>query len=511
MALNEPIIEIDDIQGNSLAGFNKDFQNLLFFKITQPDTAKKWIRDLAPQISSLNEVLQFNNLFKSLRVRLNGEDPHGLAATWVNIAFTFEGLKKLIPEKAEHFKKDEAFSQGMAARSKVLGDRLDHQNWVIGGPTNLPDLLLIVASDTEDFLIQSINSIKESSKVNGGLELIHEENGTTRKDMNKPGHEHFDYKDGISQPGIRGLKSDKPEDFLTARLIDPSDERAQSFSKPGEPLIWPGQFVLGYQKQNKNDLIQPEPEPDSDSNTLAGLPGWARNGSYLVFRRLQQDVAAFNKFVENMSTEAGMKSDLLGAKLIGRWKSGAPLIRAKEEDNPPIGNDEFTSNHFSYVNPEPAIKLTQAVGNQEIPGVEGDSEGKICPFAAHVRKLNPRDVRSAAFNRTKMLLRRGIPYGKSFELAPDEERGLLFMTYQASIKDQFEFMQHSWANDINFPSDFDGEDPIVGQKDNDGEKHTFKLPEKDKSINFMQEWVTMTGGAYFFQPSIKALTDVLTV
>nr|WP_205664829.1 Dyp-type peroxidase [Bacillus cereus] len=440
---------------------------------------------------------------------MNGEDPHGLAATWVNIAFTFEGLKKLIPEEAEHFKKDEAFSQGMAARSKVLGDRLDHQNWVIGGPTNLPDLLLIVASDTEDFLIQRMNSIKESSKVNGGLELIHEENGRTLMDTNKPGHEHFGYKDGISQPGIRGLKSDKPEDFLTARLIDPNDERAQSFSKPGEPLIWPGQFVLGYQKQNKNDLIQPEPDPDSD--TLAGLPNWARNGSFLVFRRLQQDVAYFNKFVENMSTEAGMNSDLLGAKLIGRWKSGAPLIRAKEEDNPPIGNDEFISNHFSYENPEPGIKLTQDVGNQEISSAEEDSEGKICPFAAHVRKLNPRDVRSAEFNRTKMLLRRGIPYGKSFELAPDEERGLLFMTYQASIEDQFEFMQRDWANDINFPSDGDGEDPIVGQKDNDGEKHTFKLPEKDKSINFMQEWVTMTGGAYFFQPSIKALMDNFTI
>lgn len=277
---------------------------------------------------------------------------------------------------------------------------------MIGGPTNLPDLLLIVASDTEDFLIQRMNSIKESSKVNGGLELIHEENGRTLIwTRTSQVMSTFGYKDGISQPGIRGLKSDKPEDFLTARLIDPNDERARSFSKPGEPLIWPGQFVLGYQKQNKNDLIQPK--PDSDSDTLAGLPDWARNGSFLVFRRLQQDVAAFNKFVENMSTEAGMKSDLLGAKLIGRWKSGAPLIRAKEEDNPPIGNDEFTSNHFSYVNPEPTIKLTQAVGNQEIPGVEGDSEGKICPFAAHVRKLNPRDVRSAEFNRTKMLLSRG--------------------------------------------------------------------------------------------------------
>ncbi|HDR8040795.1 hypothetical protein GH884_23690 [Bacillus thuringiensis] len=85
---------------------------------------------------------------------------------------------------------------------------------------------------------------------------------------------------------------------------------------------------------------------------------WARNGSFLVFRRLQQDVATFNQFVENMAAEVGMNSDLLATKLIGRWKSGAPLIRVKEEDNPSIGNDEFTSNHLSYVNSEPAIKLT---------------------------------------------------------------------------------------------------------------------------------------------------------
>ena len=100
---------------------------MLFFQITQPDTAKKWIRDLVPQISCLDEVLRFNNLFKSLRVRLNGEDPHGLAATWVNVAFTFEGLKKLIPEEAEKFDKDSSFSKGMAASSKLLGDRVDPQ------------------------------------------------------------------------------------------------------------------------------------------------------------------------------------------------------------------------------------------------------------------------------------------------------------------------------------------------------------------------------------------------
>ena len=503
MALNEPVIDINDIQGNILAGFNKDFQNLLFLQITQPDTAKKWIRDLVPQISSLDEVLRFNNLFKSLRVRLNGEDPHGLAATWVNVAFTFEGLKKLIPGEAENFAKDSAFSKGMSASSKSLGDRVDPQNWVIGGPKNLPDLLLIVASDKEDLLNQRISSLKESLKVNGGLELIHEENGRVRTD--KPGHEHFGYKDGISQPGIRGRKSDKQEDFLTPRLIDPKDERAQRFSKPGEPLIWPGQFVFGYPRQKVDDPLQP------GLDMLTGVPDWARNGSFLVFRRLRQDVEAFEKFVENMSAEAGMSHDLIGAKFIGRWKSGAPLMRAKEKDDPSLGMDEFASNHFSYANPEPSIKLTQDVAGQEIPKAEGDPEGKICPFAAHIRKLNPRDSSRADFDLTKMILRRGIPYGKPFELAPDEERGLLFMSYQASIEDQFEFMQQSWANNSNFPLEGAGEDPIVGQKGNDDQKHSFKLPEKGKSLNFIQEWVTMTGGAYFFQPSIKALTNILTI
>jgi deferrochelatase/peroxidase EfeB len=86
-----------------------------------------------------------------------------------------------------------------------------------------------------------------------------------------------------------------------------------------------------------------------------------------------------------------------------------------------------------------------------------------------------------------MILRRGIPYGKPFELAPDEERGLLFMSYQTNIENQFEFMQQSWANNLNFPSEGDGEDPIAGQKDYDDQKHSFKLSEKGKSLNLMQE------------------------
>ncbi|MBP0724108.1 hypothetical protein J5Y03_02785 [Bacillus sp. RG28] len=103
------------------------------------------------------------------------------------------------------------------------------------GPDNLPDLLLIVASDNDSFLQERLKILTETIDKKGGIKLTHVEEG--RVSSVQPGHEHFGLKDGISQPGIRGCISDMSEDFLTPRFIDPKDERAKMFSRPGEMLI----------------------------------------------------------------------------------------------------------------------------------------------------------------------------------------------------------------------------------------------------------------------------------
>ncbi|PRT15101.1 Dyp-type peroxidase [Bacillus wiedmannii] len=510
----EPILDVQDIQGNILAGFNKDFQNLLFLNIVDSKATKTWLRELIPQISSLNEVLRFNNLFKSIRVRMKGMDPHGLAATWVNVAMTFQGLKKLVPEESEQFK-DEAFRSGMANRAGLLGDLTTKEqipeNWVIGGPDNLPDILLIVASDNNSYLQERLKILTESIDKNGGLKLIHVEEGRVRSD--KPGHEHFGFKDCISQPGIRGCISDMPEDFLSPRFIDPKDERSKMFSRPGEMLIWPGEFVFGYPSQGAVDSTGVFNPILKGADMLVNVPPWARNGSYLVFRRLSQDVADFRNSLKELANDAQLPPDLLGAKFVGRWPSGAPVVRSSQHDDQELGANKLANNHFSYTEAEAPIKLNDAAGGQEISGAPSDFLGKICPFSAHIRKVNPRDfgtdLGSSEQTMTKRILRRGIPYGAPYDQEPKKERGLLFLSYQTSIQDQFEFLQRSWANQKNRPAK-GGEDPIIGQNSEEERIRTFDLPDKKRTLSLPKEWVKVTGGDYFFQPSINAIMNVLT-
>ena len=148
------------------------------------------------------------------------------------------------------------------------------------------------------------------------------------------GHEHFGFKT-VSQPGVRGFVGASPPELLTARLFDPSVHQADAtlpeFSRPGQPLVWPGQFVFGYNRQQTQDTRVPLP-----AETLAPTtPPWGRNGSYVVVRRLRQDVRAFRMFINKAARElegvdgfSDMSADRFAALMVGRWPSGAPLMRA---------------------------------------------------------------------------------------------------------------------------------------------------------------------------------------
>ena len=147
--------------------------------------------------------------------------------------------------------------------------------------------------------------------------------GQTRSDF--PGHEHFGFKDGVSQPGIRGLLSQHPDIFFTLRCLEPSAAGDVEFSKPGQPLVWPGQFVLGY------------PSTDGTSGSTGGsvpapaiTPSWAKNGAFLVFRRLKQNVAAFHTFLREQSSTLITKPGLSGMtpeRLGALWWEGGRVER----------------------------------------------------------------------------------------------------------------------------------------------------------------------------------------
>jgi Dyp-type peroxidase family len=319
-------------------------------------------------------------------------------------------------------------------------------------------------------------------------------------------HEHFGFRDSISQPGIRGMLNNSC--FLT-----PSENPANPHQgKPGQDLVWPGEFIFGYPGQ---DASKPFYESGTDPlvNPRRSAPIWARNGSFLVVRRLRQAVGAFHHYLNETAHRFGISADHLGAKLVGRWPSGTPIVRAPDHDEPRIGLDEQTNNDFGYGPGEPANGLDACAHT--------DPEGVKCPFTAHTRKVFPRDDTSRDYRdldrsntHTHRLLRRGIPFGPPSASSPqtpfeDEvDRGLMFLAYQVSIEDQFEFVTRKFANDHNFKWNGSGYDPIIGQNDslpNRWRPFRVNINGQIHQLSTTTDWVIPTGGGYFFAPSLSAL------
>ncbi|MBW4548590.1 MAG: Dyp-type peroxidase [Symplocastrum torsivum CPER-KK1] len=488
----EPVLDINDIQGNVLAGFSKNFQSLIFLKILEPQNAKSWIKSIEFSIATLEEVLIFKKLYQKIRER-RGPHTGTVQSTWINIAFSYSGLRKLV-KGVEQFS-DSAFREGMHTRSAILGDPTEGNsdgncnNWLIGSPTSIPDIVVIIASDEKTKLADKVAEVEAG--LNSSLRIMFKQQGEAPPPP-LTGYEPFGFRDGISQPGIRGRLSKNPEDFLTLR----ENPDNQNQGKPGQNLLWPGEFVFGYPKQDPIDPLKPGQIADAG-------PSWAKNGSFLVFRRLRQDIEGFRSFTHSVvaelskkiPTSSGIKSEEIAAKLMGRWQSGAPILLSPKTDNAAIAEDESINNNF---------------------GFKQDVLGLICPHAAHIRKAYPRDdldtQGAEAAIQTHRLLRRGIPFGEPYPASG--ERGLLFLAYQTSFERQFEFITRSWMNNPNFRDSNDGYDPIVGQNNNAGENRarTFVLPVQKSdgtiekiSIDLPNDWVIPTGGGYFFAPSISAL------
>ena len=127
---------------------------------------------------------------------------------------------------------------------------------------------------------------------------------------------------------------------------------------PGQNVVPPGILVCG-----------------TDSDPVPNRPSWAKNGSFLAYRQLQQLVPEFDKFLTD-NPLPGLPRDegsaLLGARIVGRWKSGAPIQLSPLKDDPALGADPQRNNNFNYTE-----------------GGGFDSQTR-CPFSAHIRKTNPR-------------------------------------------------------------------------------------------------------------------------
>lgn len=512
--------EQDDIQGNIIPGFNKDHQHFLFYNIGNTKKTKRFLDWIIPYLASMEEVLAFRRLFRSLKMRV-GESITLLTSTWINIAFSHRAIALLDSLKSADSFGDQSFRQGLAQRSGYLGDPVDpaHKGhpskWVVGGTNNEADIIIIVASDSPALLDETCDLINKKAK-DSGMTLICHQRGDTLPG-NFRGHEHFGFKDGISQPGIRGKLSTAPGDYISPRYFANTDSRRLFFAKPGQLLAWPGQFLLGEKRQNPEHLYHAAAPANN-------FPKWAAKGAYLVVRRLQQDVHAFWNFVSALAAQVGVKADKVAAMLIGRWPSGAPIIRTPNADDAALAEDTFANNHFIFDdNTRPAnLRPVPGYPGDNFPPGMADFLATVCPHFAHIRKVNPRDsvtdLGKPEDNLARMILRRGIPFGPPVigiknpakELL-EKERGLMFLSYGSSIEDQFEFIQRRWGN-VPVQPNFGGHDPVIGQNGGNPDRNRFidfPAPGGPVRINFKEEWVTPTGGGYFFAPTISVIRTVL--
>jgi deferrochelatase/peroxidase EfeB len=199
----DPAIAVHDIQGNSLAGFNKDHQTFLLIRIRDAPCARAWVRTLVPRISPLSEVQTFNDLRRSMIARL-GREPRSLAVTWINVALSARGIGLLKREGDEPLV-DDAFNVGLAGgRSEAIGDPPDRSQWKFGGTdTTSADVLVIVAADSASHLRTVVRELRAGIKAAKQKLLFVQEGHTLEGDLK--GHEQFGFRDGVSQPGVRGL------------------------------------------------------------------------------------------------------------------------------------------------------------------------------------------------------------------------------------------------------------------------------------------------------------------
>jgi Dyp-type peroxidase family len=504
--VHELASQLGDIQGNILPGFNKDHQTFVFLSFGEVASAKRWLADLVDDVASSTEVAAFNDLFKTVGRRHHGREGV-VEATWLNVAFTHGGLERLDAVDVAAFPSD--FTEGPVRRAREIGDQgaSDPQRWIepFRPAGDEVHALLLLASDSDQRLEREVvQRIADATRHD--IRVVGLQEGRVRADL--PGREHFGFRDGISQPGVKG--------YTPAAAATPNQ------GDPGQDLVFPGEFLLGYPRMRRPPAAARSTRcPKGPATTrranfseggavAASGPEWTVNGSYLVFRRLRQDVPAFHRFTAELAQRAGISAELAGAKIVGRYPSGAPLERIEDLEATVDTEAE-----------DPSIADPSILGRDRINDFEfaDDADGALVPRAAHIRKTYPRDEATPgggeADTQTHRILRRGIPFGQPYDpvkaAGTDDgtfpnDRGLLFLCYQASIADQFEFVQRCFVNNRDFPLPGDGVDPVISQTDG---VRDFAIPGAPTPGSCAAPaLVTTTGGMYLFQPSISALATL---
>jgi Dyp-type peroxidase family len=373
--------------------------------------------------------------------------------SWVSVALTYQGLKALgVPQDSLNSFSPQ-FQEGMAARATNLGDvgESSPENWE--RPLGSPDVHVVITAISKE-TEQLESAMQRARKAYRDLRGI---TAIWRQDCHvRPGErEAFGFRDGIGHPAVEG--SDIPS------------------TNPNERPFKAGEFVLGYPDEMGETPAIPQPE-------ILG-----RNGTYVVFRKLHQRVAAFRRYLKENSTSPEAE-ELLAAKMMGRWRSGAPLARCPMHDDPELGADPARNNDFLFKQSDPI--------------------GYITPAGSHIRRMNPRDADIGGVARIHRMIRRGTSYGPELPegvLDDDgKDRGLMFAFVGAHLGRQFEFVQAEWMNDSTFFGATAGKDPVAGAHNGDS---IFDVPKRPlrKRFQGLPRFVVTRGGEYCFIPGLRAL------
>lgn len=371
---------------------------------------------------------------------------------WTSVAVTARGLQVLGLTASSLDSFPEAFRAGMAARADRLRDRgpNDPSRWVEPFRTGAIHVMLTVMAASHEAWLAESEAYEAQLRALPGLRVLDRRDFGAQPESRNA----FGYRDGFTQPIVAG-----------AGLAGDGHERA----------IAAGEFILGERSETGVPLPMPTPER------------LGRNGSYLVLRRYHSDVAAFNRFLHaNGATEEDR--ELLAAKLVGRWRSGAPLAIAADRDDAALGADDRRNNAFDY---------------------RDDPKGLQVPLGSHVRRMNPRatELKVLSDVNIRRIIRRSTTYGEP--LPPDalrddgRPRGLDFIAIGARAIDTVEFLQSEWVNSGNFIGRGRERDPLIGVQERDAE---FTIPGvPPRRVTGIETFNVLLGGEYFFMPGLGAL------
>lgn len=509
-------LDLRDLQGSLIkayTGFKMFRARYVFFRVLDGSKGRKVVTALEPLVTN--------------------SEPWGkqVPDTTLNIAFTYEGLKHLeVPEASLHSFPTE-FSMGMKARKDIVGDVgvNDPSNWdPIWNDEGLVQpvhMILWISGTSVEAIDKSYNRILEiADKTPGALQQLTGHVGAEGRDLpyqegsvifqngQPTATEHFGYRDGISEPYFEGCGSN-PARVIGGGKPTGGDPKTRAGWAP----LATGEFILGHKDEAFEYPLAPIP-------TVL-----ATNGTFMVYRKLHQNVGTFNSYIKEMAADypGDDAEEILSAKFVGRWKNGAPLVTyPTKEAADKFGADLLAARmEASQKGASKEAKTRFEKLRLELVAFDfrDDIDGSRCPHGAHIRRVNPRGALEfgqagayatpgALINRRR-IVRRGLPYGAVQDRTRDDgNHGVIILALNASIKRQFEFVQQQW---INYGNDFklgNDQDPILGNhkiNDPEGGRMTIQADSNGKKPPFVcgkiPTFVETRGGDYFFIPSMTAL------